>query len=104
MVKVVNSYAATFDYQHSPAFNDTETLFTFRVLPGQSAHECTFSNRGKPYEPNAGDSGSRNIESSWFTLSSRLQSWLLGTLQPPPPPLEVGVKSSRFSLASLAFS
>lgn len=74
------------------------------MLSGQFAHERALANGWKTYEPDTSHAGPGDIETSCQRLEPcfRFKPWC--SLQPPPPPLDCGVRSSRFNLASLAFN
>lgn len=50
-----------------------ETRQTFRVLPGQFAHEGAFPDRGKTNEAYTGNACTGNIETGYITLAFFLQ-------------------------------
>ena len=76
------------------------------MLAGDSTHESTFPYGRKSYKAHASYAGSGDVEASYQRGISVLFPDLgnRDTLHPPPPPLDDGVKSSRLSFASFAFS
>jgi hypothetical protein len=76
----------------------------FGVLACQSTHEGTFSDRGETDETTVeGQVAScRKVTRYTYTLATPV----LATSKPAPapPPLDVGVSSSLFSFANLAFN
>ena len=57
-----------FDCQRPQGSIEVDSVATFGMLSRQSTHERTFPYGRKSYEPNTGDSCSRNIESSWIQI------------------------------------
>ena len=75
------------------------------MLTRQSTHEGALPNGGKTNKAHTGNTSPRHIETSWTrSILHRDLPEKSVYLQPPPPPLEVGVRSSRFNLASFAFN
>ena len=62
-----------------------------------------FPTEGNPMKPTLA-TPVRATSNPAITCQTPLLQHNLKHLQPPPPPLDVGVRSSRFSFASLAFS